>query len=143
MVVDVRPVVLVRRPRHDVAAFMFDPSNDLRWTGGVTSVRAAQSGPLVPGATVERTARFLGREFTYGYVVTQHEADRLAELKVDRPFPMLIRYELEDTQGGMLVAIHATRTPGRFFGWASPIMARQVRRSITADLQKLRTCLET
>jgi hypothetical protein len=56
---------------------------------------------------------------------------------------MLIRYELEDTQGGMLVAIHATRTPGRFFGWASPIMARQVRRSITADLQKLRTCLET
>jgi hypothetical protein len=84
-----------------------------------------------------------GREFTYGYVVTQHEADRLAELKVDRPFPMLIRYELEDTQGGTLVAIHATGTPGRFFGWASPIMARQVRRSITADLQKLRTCLET
>jgi hypothetical protein len=60
MVVDVRPVVLVRRPRHHVAAFMFDPSNDLRWTGGVTSVRAAQSGPLVSGATVERTARFLG-----------------------------------------------------------------------------------
>jgi hypothetical protein len=28
--VDVRPVVLIHRPRNEVAAFMFDPANDLR-----------------------------------------------------------------------------------------------------------------
>jgi hypothetical protein len=100
MAVDVRPVVLVRRPRRDIAAFMFDPRNDLRWTGGITASRPAQPGPLVEGATVERTARFLGRSFTYGYVVTQHEPDRLVELKVDRPFPMLVRYELDDAADG-------------------------------------------
>jgi hypothetical protein len=140
--VDVRPVVLIHRPRHEVAAFMFDPGNDLRWTGGITGSRPAQPGPLVPGATVERTARFLGRSFTYGYVVTRHEPDRLVELTVDRPFPMLVRYELTDAEDGTQVAIHAVGTPGRFFGWASPVMARQVRRSITADLQRLRICLE-
>ena len=70
MGVDVRPEVLVRRPRAEVAAFMFDPANDLRWTGGITSSRPAQPGPLVAGAKVERTASFLGRTFTYGYVVT-------------------------------------------------------------------------
>lgn len=142
MAVDVRPVVLVHRTRSEVAAFMFDPGNDLRWTGGITSSRPAQAGPLVRGGAVARTARFLGRTFTYGYVVTQHQPDELVELKVDRPFPMLVRYELEDAPGGTLVAIHATGTPGGFFGWAAPVMARQVRTSIAADLERLRACLE-
>jgi Polyketide cyclase / dehydrase and lipid transport len=141
--VDVRPVVLVRRPRQQVAAFMFDPANDLSWTGGITSSRPARPGPLAEGAAVERTARFLGRTFRYGYVVTRHEPDRLVELRADRPFPMLVRYELQDAPEGTLVAIHAAGTPGRFFGWATPLMARQVRKSITADLGTLRAVLET
>jgi hypothetical protein len=61
---------------------------------------------------------------------------------VDRPFPMAITYRLEDVADGTLVTIHASGTPGRFFGWASPLMARQVRRSIAADLRRLRDCLE-
>ncbi len=91
MTVDVKPSVLVHRSPAEVAAFMFNPANDLRWTGGITSSTPAQPGPLVEGATVVRTARFLGRSFTYGYVVTRHEPDRLVELRVDRPFPMTVR----------------------------------------------------
>ena len=75
-------------------------------------------------------------------MVTQSQPDRLVELKVDRPFPMLVRYELQDAPEGTLVAIHATGTPGRFFGWATPLMARQVRKSITRDLDRLRAALE-
>ena len=143
MPVDVRPAVLIRRGRREVAAFMFDPANDLRWTGGITASRPAQPGPLVEGATVERTARFLGRTFRYGYVVTRHEPDRLVEMKVDRPFPMVVRYELDDADGGTVVAIHATGNPGGFFGWATPLMRRQVDKSISGDLERLRTCLES
>jgi Polyketide cyclase / dehydrase and lipid transport len=140
---DVRPTVLVHRPRAEVAAFMFDPANDLRWTGGITSSRPDQPGPLREGATVVRTAKFLGRTFDYGYVVTRHEPDRMVELKVERPFPMLVRYELGDTDAGTSIAIHAVGTPGRFFGPITPLMARQVRKSITADLGRLRSCLES
>ena len=143
MTVDVRPEVVVQRPRNEVAAFMFDPANDLRWTGGITASRPSRDGPLVTGATVERVARFLGRSFTYGYVVTQHEPGRLVQLEVERPFPMLVRYELEDDPTGTRVAIHASGSPGRFFGWATPLMTRQVRKSITADLARLKRCLET
>jgi hypothetical protein len=142
MAVDVRPSVLVHRPPNEVAAFMFDPGNDLRWTGGITASTPAQPGPLVEGATVERTARFLGRTFTYGYLVTRHEPDRLVELKVDRPFPMTVRYELEEHPDGTTVTIHATGDPGRFFRWATPLLARQVRTSIAADLERLRACFE-
>jgi hypothetical protein len=56
---------------------------------------------------------------------------------------MTVRYEFAEHPDGALVTIHATGTPGRFFGWATPLMARQVRRSITADLDRLRACLET
>ncbi len=142
MSVDVRPVALVRVPRHEVAAFMFDPANDVRWTGGITSSRPDQPGRLRAGATVVRTARFLGRTFDYGYVVTRHEPDRLVELEVAKPFPMRVIYELADTDEGTSVAIHAAGRPGRFFGWATPLMTRMVRRSITADLKRLRSCLE-
>jgi hypothetical protein len=143
MAVDVRPVMLIRRPRAEVAGFMFEPGNDLSWTGGITASRPAQPGPLVSGARVERTATFLGRTFSYQYVVTESQPDQMVELKVDRPFPMLVRYELQDAPEGTLVAIHATGTPGRFFGWATPLMTRQVRKSIAGDLERLRAALET
>jgi hypothetical protein len=142
MSVDVRPTVVIARERAHVAAFMFDPAHDLAWTGGITASRPGQAGPLVEGATVQRTARFLGRTFTYGYVVTACEPQRMVELKVQRPFPMTVRYELEDVADGTLVAIRAAGSPGRFFGWATPLMTRQVRRSISADLCRLRACLE-
>jgi hypothetical protein len=142
MTVDVRSEVVVRRPRRDVAVFMFDPANDLQWTGGITASRPAQEGRLVTGSRVERTARFLGRTFTYGYVVTDHDPERFVQLEVERPFPMVVRYELDDDPAGTLVAIRASGSPGRFFGWATPLMTGQVRRSITADLARLKRCLE-
>ena len=142
MAVDVRPTTFIRRPSTDVANFMFDPAHDTEWTGGITASRPAQPGLLALGSTVERDARFLGRSFTYGYVVTAHEPARLVELEVDRPFPMRVRYELEDRTDGTVVAIHAAGSPGRFFGWAGPIMSRAVHKSIAADLERLKTCLE-
>ena len=142
--IDIRPEVLIHRTRPDVASFMFNPANDLAWTGGITASIPTQQGPLRLGATVERTAKFLGRTFSYGYRVTADEPDRLVEMRVEKPFPMVIRYELDDDRDGATrVAIHATGTPGGFFGLAAPLMTRRVRSSITADLHRLRDCLET
>ena len=142
MSVDVRPEVVVHRPRAEVAAYMFDPANDLAWTGGITSSRPDQPGPLVAGATVVRTAKFLGRTFDYGYVVTAHEPGRLVEMQVEKPFPMTVRYELEDAPDGTNVAIRASGSPGGFFAVAEPLMRWQVRRSISADLARLKKNLE-
>jgi Polyketide cyclase / dehydrase and lipid transport len=140
--VDVRPTTVVHRTPAEVAQFMFDPANDLAWTGGITASRPDQPGPLREGHTVVRTAKFLGRSFDYGYVVTAHEPDRLVEMTVERPFPMVVRYELTPVDDGATeVAIRATGSPGRFFALARPLMAAQVRRSITADLARLRECL--
>ena len=57
---------------------------------------------------------------------------------------MMIRDELDDDKhGATRVAIHTTGTPGGFFGLAAPLITRQVRNSITADLHRLRDRLQT
>ncbi|PWK88221.1 polyketide cyclase/dehydrase/lipid transport protein [Lentzea atacamensis] len=75
-------------------------------------------------------------------MVTAHEPDRLVEMKVDKPFPMIVRYELADVPEGTNVAIGATGSPGGFFAVAEPLMRWQVRRSIAADLRRLKENLE-
>ena len=114
MSVDVKAQVVVRRPRADIAAFMFDPRNDMIWTTGIVASRPLTNGPLRVGSRVERVSRFLGRSFGYQYEVVGLDEDRSVELRVEQPFPMQIRYELEDSTGGTAVAIRARGDAGRF-----------------------------
>lgn len=64
MTIDVRPEVLVHRPPRQIHVRSgLDRRNHLQ--------PPRPGGPPRAGrATVERTARFLGRTFTYGYLVT-------------------------------------------------------------------------
>lgn len=138
-----QPQVHIRRERPDVAAFMFDPRTDRIWTRNVKESRLATTTPFGRGSEVDRKVSFLGRTFWYRYKVIDFEADRLLELTVDRPFPMHVRYELEDAAGGTLARIRAWGpAPGGFFGVAAPLMQRMVERSITADLAALKRHLE-
>jgi hypothetical protein len=141
MATDVRVELLVRRPRADVARFMFDPRNDAVWTTGIVACRPLTDGPLRRGTRVERTARFLGKQFDYEYEVTDADADRFVDMRVEQPFPMQIRYELADAPDGTLVAIHARGEARGFYRIASPLLNRMVRRSIRKDLELLRTKL--
>ncbi len=53
MGIDVHPAVLIRRPRADVAALMFDPRHEARWTKGVVSASVPTSTrkPALPHST--------------------------------------------------------------------------------------------
>jgi Polyketide cyclase / dehydrase and lipid transport len=143
MSIDVSTEVQIRRPRAQVAGYMFDPRNDLAWTQGIVACRPLSDGPLRPGSRVERTAVFLGRKFAYQYEVVAADGDRFVEMVVDKPFPMNVRYELEDAAGGTVARIRARGDARGFFRVARPLLARMVRRSIAADLAALRRNLET
>lgn len=121
---------------------MFDPAYDARWTGGVVSSRAITPGPLRPGSAVERTVRFVGRTFTYRYDVVAGDGQREIELRVENPFPMRVRYLLEEVAEGTRASIHATGDAGGFFRLAGPLLDVMVRRSIGRDLTALRRTLE-
>src|SRR5262249_49916675 len=94
MATDVRVELPIARARADVAAYMFDPSNDAAWTTGVVAVNPLTPGRLHVGSRVERTVKFLGKRFSYTYEVVDARDDTLVEMTVTQPFPMHVRYEL-------------------------------------------------
>ena len=142
MSVDVQREVAIRRPRTAVAAYMFDPRNDTQWTTGVVESRPLSEGRLRPGARVERTSAFLGRRFSYVYEVAAADDDRSVDLTVAQPFPMHIRYELEDTADGTLARIRAHGEAKAFFRVAAPLLNTMVGRNIGKDLALLKQQLE-
>ena len=142
MTTDVTVSTVIRRPRPDVAAYMFDPRNDAEWTTGVESVTPLTPGPLREGSKVERDVRFLGRRFGYTYEVTAAEPDQRVEMAVEVPFPMRIRYELVDEGADTRASIRARGEPRGFFRLFGPLLSPMVRRSIGRDLELLRRRLE-
>ena len=144
MSTDVRVEVTIQRSRAQVAAFMFNPTNDAIWTTGVVDVRPLTEGRLRVGSKVERTSKFLGRQFAYQYEVVEADDDRLVAMRVEQPFPMVIRYELLDASegAGTRATIHARGNAGGFYRIAAPLLNRMVKRSITNDLESLKEYLE-
>jgi hypothetical protein len=143
MSIDVECRVIIHRPRAQVAAFMFDPRNDKAWTKAVIDVRQLTEGPVAPGTKVERTVKFLGKRFSYTYEVLDADLQRFLELSVTQPFPMHVRYQLDDTDDGNTIAsIHTWGDATGFFRIAGPLMAPMVRKNIARDLELLKQQLE-
>lgn len=58
-----------------------------------------------------------------------------------RALPPVHRDELDDDGMATVVTTRTCGSPGRFLGSATLLICRQVRRSIGADLDRLRACL--
>ena len=142
MAVDVRVETTIARPRAVVASVMFDPKNDAAWTSGVKEVHPRTEGRLKKGSLVERKVRFMRRDFGYEYYVVDADSDRFVEMEVDRPFPMQIRYELEDIAGGTVARIHARGDARGFFRIGGPLLGWMVRKNIVKDLAALKDLVE-
>lgn len=143
MSIDVETRVTIRRARAEVAAFMFDPRNDMIWTKAVVASRQLDDGPLRTGSKVERTVKFLGRRFAYVYEVLDADLQRYLELAVAQPFPMRVRYQLDDAEEAATIAtIHTWGDATGFFRMAAPLMAPMVRKNIARDLELMKAHLE-
>jgi hypothetical protein len=101
--VDARPVVLVRRPGRDVAAVMFHPGNDMRWTGGITASRPA------PARTTRRR-----RERRTNVVRTR---TRTPDDEMDRRAIACFDQALEDV--GLTAAEPLRQVLHDYFAWAT------------------------
>jgi uncharacterized membrane protein len=137
--IDVSVERVIARPRDAVAAFAMDWRNDREWIGALTEVRLVSDGPFGVGSRVSRTARFLGREFEYVNEITELEPDRALGMRsVKAPFPMTVRYEFEDADGGgTRMRIRTGGEVGGFYRLAGPALAAAVRRGVSQDLERL------
>jgi Polyketide cyclase / dehydrase and lipid transport len=141
--VDASAETVIRRPRGEVGAYVFDPRNDERWIGGIRSARPLGDGPTAVGSRVRREASFLGRRIEYVNEVVELEPDsKLRMRSLQAPFPMDITYELADAEAGTSMRIRVQGEAGRFYRLATPVLSTAVRRSLAGDLKRLRRILE-
>jgi len=139
---DVQVEAHVASSPEDVAAYMFDPHHDPEWISGIEHVDPP-SGPVGVGTETHRLARFMGRRIDYVLRVTEHVPDRrLVMESVRAPFPMGVTYAVEPGPAGSLVSLRVTGGYGLLMRLAQPIVSRQIRRSLEADLRHLRGRLE-
>ncbi len=134
-------IEIMRTPT-EVAQYMFNPAHDLEWILGLTKSRALQPGPVEKGSRIARASKFLGREMDYTVNVVDCERDRLLEMRSDKPFPMVIRYELEQTAQGTLVHIRVNGEPKGFFKLAQGVLYDKVDEQIHKDLAMLKQQIE-
>jgi hypothetical protein len=144
MTVDVTADIAIHAPRPRVARFVMDHRNDTAWIGGIKESELEGGEPFGVGSHVRRVASFLGRRIEYVNRVEEIEPDaRLVMRSVKSPFPMVVTYAFEDdTDGGTRTSVRVQGKPGSLYRMAEPLLARQVRRSITGDLRTLRGLLE-
>jgi hypothetical protein len=148
MTMDVTAEVRVRRPREEVAAYLFEPANDPEWIGGVSEARLLGDPPIRAGSRVARVASFLGRRIEYVNEVVELDDARVLRMRtVSGPFPMDITYSLEgeDEGDGDGATVFRNRVQGDasgFFKVAAPLLSRMVRRSIQKDAERLRRLLD-
>ncbi|MFD4660487.1 SRPBCC family protein [Kitasatospora sp. NPDC058444] len=137
MPLDVTVERLIPLPPATVAAYAMDWRHDSEWTRGIrtaTLTREADGGGFGVGAEVTRTARFLGRSFSYVLRVARHDPPTVLDMvSVAGPMPMRVTYTFEPTQTGTFARI---RVRGGF-RLTGPLMSRQVRGALTADLRAL------
>ena len=74
--------------------------------------------------------------------VIDYEAGKRLLMKTDVPFPMTIGYEFADQDGGAVFRQRLQGGPGGVGALFSPLMAMVVRRSVRADMRRLRLLLE-
>jgi hypothetical protein len=140
---DVRVSAQIARSPKDVAAYMFDPGHDPEWITGIEHVDPP-AAPVGVGIETHRLARFMGRRIDYVLRVIEHVPDRLLVMEsVRAPFPMGVTYAVEADGPGSRVSLRVTGGYGLLMRLGQPIVSRQIRRNLEADLRRLRSRLET
>ena len=132
----------VARSPGDVAAYMFDPRHDPEWITGIERVDPP-AAPVGVGTETHRVARFMGRRIDYVLRVIEHVPDRLLVMEsVQAPFPMGVTYGVEAEGAGSRVRLRVTGGYGLLMRLAEPLVTRQIRQSLEADLRQLRGRIE-
>lgn len=141
--IDVTAMTTIEAPRDQVASYVVDNRNDLAWIGGISESELLGDPPIGVGSRVRRVASFMGKRIEYVNQVKRLEPGSVLEMhSVKSPFPMEITYAFEDAAGGTQASVRVQGGASLFYRLAGPLLSRQVKKNVQADLERLKNILE-
>lgn len=141
--IDVTATTTIEAPRDEVASYVVDNRNDPVWIGGIIESELLGNPPILVGSRVRRVASFMGRRIEYVNEVTRLEPGSVLEMRsVKSPFPMHITYAFEDVARGTGASVRVQGDPSALYRLAGPLLSRQVRKNVQADLERLKDIFE-
>ena len=142
--IEVRVAVEIDRAAHEVFAYLADMSNNPTWQKGMRECRWTSTPPLRLGSTYDQVARFLGKEITSSFVVTEFDQGRLIRIETTRgSMPIDVTRSVDpisDDRAEVRATVRGDASG--VFRLAAPIMRLIVRRSVTHDYRRLKATLE-
>lgn len=145
MIVDVAEATVIERPIDDVAAFAGDPSNAPQWYRRISSAEWETEPPIALGSRTQFFARFLGRDLSYTYEITEYSpGEQVAMRTTEGPFPMATTYtwrRVSDRVTHMTLRNHGE--PTGFARLVAPLVSIAMRRAMRQDLADLKRLLES
>lgn len=143
MSLDITAKQEIAAPPDAVAAVMFDPANDTRWIGGISTATLEGEPPVQAGSRVARVARFMGKTVNYTNEIFELVPGvRLAMKSVVSPFPMRVTYAVEPNVGGTMASVRVQGDATPMYGLAGPFLAFFVKRNVQGDLRRLKRLIE-
>ena len=141
--IDVTATTTIEAPRDQVALYVVDNRNDPAWIGGISQSELLGDPPIGVGSHVRRVASFMGRRIEYVNEVTRLEPGSVLEMRsVKSPFPMHITYAFQGAAGGTQTSVRVQGGTSTFYRLAGPLLSRQVKKNVQADLERLKNIVE-
>jgi uncharacterized protein YndB with AHSA1/START domain len=133
----------IAAPPEEVFSVVADFEQGPKWQRNMTSAGWTSAPPRGVGSTFEQHARFMGRDMTAAYEVTEYDAPRVVAIRsTSAPFPIEVRRVLEAHDGGTRITETSSGGPEGAGKVLSPLMKPLLRSTIARDYRKLKALLE-
>ena len=143
--VRVEESVTINRPIEEVFAYASNIERQPEWVAPLSESRKTTSGPTRVGTTYQQVAKFLGRRIEMECEITAYEPPAVYAFRAKNgPMNMEMRFTLtsEGAQTTRVTQVVEGESGG-VFKLADPIMARTMKKQFAADLETLKTSLES
>lgn len=135
--------IRVHRPITDVFGFVEDARNRPQWDDTVISEEITSALPITVGTTVRTRLRSMGRDYTYTWVVVDHqEPVRMTIGSETGPLPTTLQFTLSGDETQTLVEFTVTGRPTGMMRLLQPIIARTTQRNLDRNFEVLGRLLE-
>lgn len=135
----------IDRPAEEVFAYASDIERQPEWVAPLTESEKTSSGPTGLGTTYRQVAKFMGRRMELSCEITGYDPPTLYAFQAQNgPMHMEMRFTLtaEGPDTTRVTQVAEGESAG-FFKLADPILARSMKKQFVADLETLKTILES